>query len=339
MIDFSIIIPAYNLENCIEKTLESICKNKLDTTEIIVVNDGSQDATERVVKDYLTYNHVPHFEVISQENKGVSAARNAGIEAAQGDYLIFCDGDDLCAKDMIEKIIAQKDIGNDMIVWRYDILQESKRIISQKEFQDKIIANEFALKSFLLQGNRIRLGSFAVKRSLLEKTGIRFPVDCAIAEDIEFMYKCLAKADAVYTINDVLFTYVKRKGSAMNTFDLRRFQAPEAIMRVYQYVKENTNLFLDSELDDYLCNGLFLLHSIFCLDSCIQFCQSWRELKRFGKIYFSNYGEIDKEIARAYRDKKISPMVVSKKKVLLLGLSRKIYIFFYGIKRILVGNI
>ncbi len=335
MIDFSIIIPAYNLENCIEKTLESICKNKLDTTEIIVVNDGSQDATERVVKDYFTYNHVPHFEVISQENKGVSAARNAGIEAAQGEYLLFCDGDDLCAENLIETIELVKNTDHDMFVWRYDILQETKRIISQKEFQDKVITNEFALKSFLLQGNRIRLGSFAVKRSLLEKNGISFSVDCAIAEDIEFIYKCLAKANSVYTINDVLFTYVKRKGSAMNTFDLRRFQAPEAIKRVYQYVQENTRLLDDSELDDYLQNGLFVLHSIFSFDACMQHLRCWKDIVQFSKVYFVNFSEIDSEAGFAYKRMIVKPIVVSSKKLKIFGLSRKLYIYVYGIKGIL----
>lgn len=327
MIDFSIIIPAYNLENCIEKTLESICKNKLDTTEIIVVNDGSQDATERVVKDYLTYNHVPHFEVISQENKGVSAARNAGIEAAQGDYLIFCDGDDLCAKDMIEKIIAQKDTGNDMIVWRYDILQGDKTKIPQKEFAEKEYTNSSALKSFLLGDNKIRLGSFAVKKSLIEENGIRYTEGCAIAEDIEFIYKCLAVARTVRSMDDVLYTYVKRDGSAMHQFSWKFFQAPAAVQRVYTYVRDNTSLLEEEDMEDYLHNGLYLLHAMFAFGSCVRYLNNWKEANEFVNRYLSDYPEVEEELTRIGIEMKNVPTVFNKTRTKLFVWNRRIYVY------------
>ena len=100
----SIIIPAYNVEKYIGATLESICRNKLDNVEIIVVDDGSTDNTRQTVEECLERLNPPHYKVIRQENKGVSVARNTGIDNAVGKYLIFCDGDDLCYPNLVEAI-------------------------------------------------------------------------------------------------------------------------------------------------------------------------------------------------------------------------------------------
>ena len=100
----SIIIPAYNVEEYIGDTLESICKNKLDRLEIVVIDDGSTDNTRHTVEECLERLNPPHYRIIGQDNKGVSAARNIGIDNAVGRYLIFCDGDDLCYPNLVESI-------------------------------------------------------------------------------------------------------------------------------------------------------------------------------------------------------------------------------------------
>lgn len=332
MIEFSLIIPAYNLQDCIEKTLESVCKNALDNVEIIVVNDGSKDDTAKIAKDYLVYNQVPHYNVISQENKGVSAARNVGIGVAKGKYLIFCDGDDLCAEDMIEVIGRYSDTDSDMLVWRYDVLQGDNRKVSQKEFAEKTYTNQMALKSFLLGDNKIRLGSFAVKKTLLEKNGIQYTEGCAIAEDIEFIYKCLAVTQNVRTMDDILYTYIKREGSAMHKFDWKFFQAPAAVARVYAYVRDNTTFFSDEDMEDYLHNGLYLLHTMFAFGACVRYLNNWKEVKPFIKQYMSENWEIENEIKRIIREIKITPIVFSKVQTRLFCMNRRLYVYYIFLK-------
>ena len=331
MIDFSIIIPAYNLEQCIVKTLESVCKNNLENTEIIVVDDGSTDGTKQLIEDFLYLQQVPHYQVISQINKGVSAARNTGIAKATGRYLIFCDGDDLCSENLIEILNEYKYENFDMLVWRYCILQGDDKKVSQEAYKSKVLCGKNGLKSFLLEGNRIRLGSFAVKKDMLNNKAIDFTEGCAIAEDIEFMYKCLAVAGTIRTLDDVLFTYVKRAGSAMNAFDWRRFQSPPAVRRVYDYVKNNTSVLEDLEIEDYLYNGFYLLHSIFSFDACIQYLRGWKEASQFMGKYLSDYPEIEMEIKRITKEMKIKPTVFSKKRLALFGISRKLYVYYYVI--------
>ena len=94
----SVIIAAYNVEKFIKQCVESVLQNTYNNFEIIVVNDGSTDSTESVCNSLLADSRV---HLISQNNAGVSAARNAGIRQATGEYITFIDGDDFVAKDYL----------------------------------------------------------------------------------------------------------------------------------------------------------------------------------------------------------------------------------------------
>ena len=99
----SIIIPAYNIENYIEKTLDSVLDQTYDSLEIIVVNDGSKDNTAAIIDSYAQKDN--RIKVIHKENGGVTSARLAGIAAATGDYIGFVDGDDYIEPNMFELLV------------------------------------------------------------------------------------------------------------------------------------------------------------------------------------------------------------------------------------------
>lgn len=96
----SIIIPVYNLENYVAKTIESCLKQTYSDIEVVIVNDGSTDGSEKEIEKYLADERVIY---VRQENAGVSVARNHGVKISTGDYLTFVDGDDLLKSDTIEK--------------------------------------------------------------------------------------------------------------------------------------------------------------------------------------------------------------------------------------------
>lgn len=98
----SIIIPVYNLERYIGKTLQSCLEQTYCNLEIIVINDGSSDESERVIRSFMDDRRII---LCNQENAGVSAARNRGIGMATGDYITFLDGDDTLSLDTIEKFV------------------------------------------------------------------------------------------------------------------------------------------------------------------------------------------------------------------------------------------
>ena len=89
---FSIIIPCFNVENTIKKTLDSVFSQSIKTYEVIAINDGSTDRTLNILRSYQT-NDI--LRIINQENLGLGAARNTGIRNARGKYISFLDADDL----------------------------------------------------------------------------------------------------------------------------------------------------------------------------------------------------------------------------------------------------
>ena len=117
---FSIIVPVYNVEEYIDDCLKSIKNQTFKDYEVIVVNDGTKDNSMDIVKKY-------DVEIINQENGGLSAARNAGVKKAKGEYLIFLDSDDYIEKDLLKKI-------NDSIKDNPDVVRfQIKEVYPDKE--------------------------------------------------------------------------------------------------------------------------------------------------------------------------------------------------------------
>ena len=130
---YSFIVPVYNTEKYLNKCLDSILNQTYKNFEVIIINDGSPDNSINIIKDYQArYNNII---VIDEENGGLSVARNNGIKAATGNYLIFVDSDDYVELDLLENI--EKEI-EDVDVLRYQVIMESddgtKKIIMQRRW-------------------------------------------------------------------------------------------------------------------------------------------------------------------------------------------------------------
>ena len=101
---FSVIIPVYNKEKYLSKTIESVLQQSFLDFEIIIINDGATDSSEKIIEGFKD----PRIQYIKQENQGVSAARNAGIKAANTNYIALLDADDIWKENYLEKIDALK---------------------------------------------------------------------------------------------------------------------------------------------------------------------------------------------------------------------------------------
>ena len=91
---FSVVIPVYNVKDYLEKCIDSVLAQTSDDTEIILVDDGSTDGESGQICDRYAEKHPDQIRVIHQNNRGVSSARNSGIRAATGEFIVFIDGDD-----------------------------------------------------------------------------------------------------------------------------------------------------------------------------------------------------------------------------------------------------
>src|SRR5699024_3880927 len=101
-VKISVIIPVYNVEKYLNRTLQSIVNQSFDSYEVILINDGSTDKSLSIINDFL--DQFDYFYLVNQENSGQSHARNAGLKKANGEYIYFFDSDDLLSSDALEKM-------------------------------------------------------------------------------------------------------------------------------------------------------------------------------------------------------------------------------------------
>lgn len=225
----SLIIPVYNVENYIEKCLDSAINQTLKDMEIIIVNDGSKDSSKEKIEKYLK--KYPSIKYLEKENGGLSDARNYGMQYATGEYVAFLDSDDYVEKTMYEEMynVAQKD-NADMVecdfIWEYpDKRKEDVGIIynSKKEMIEKA---------------RVVAWNKLIKRELIERIGIRFPVGLRY-EDVEFFYKLVPYLDKISFVKKCFIHYVQRDNSIANTQNIRTKEIFKVLDNVITYYKEN----------------------------------------------------------------------------------------------------
>ena len=99
----SVIVPVYNVEKYLEECLDSIQDQTYSDIEVILVNDGSTDSSKEICKKYCKQDS--RFLLINQENQGLSAARNKGVEISTGEYIVFVDSDDIIKTNYLEKLM------------------------------------------------------------------------------------------------------------------------------------------------------------------------------------------------------------------------------------------
>lgn len=208
----SIIIPAYNIENYIARCLDSLLNQTYKNLEIIVVDDGSSDSTGKIIDDYESkYNNI---KVIHKKNGGVSAARNSGIEIANGDYIGFVDGDDTVDEEMFEVLIDNAiKYDADISHCGYKMVFPSRIDYYYNTGQSIEQDNELGLKD-LIMGQRIEPGlvNKIYKRELFKT--VRLNEKIKINEDLLANYYLFKQSSKSVFYDKCMYSYILRKGSA-----------------------------------------------------------------------------------------------------------------------------
>lgn len=194
----SVIIPCYNVENTINETLDSVLSQTYKNIEIVVIDDGSSDGTSKIIQSYA--DKFGHITVIVQENKGLPASRNVGVEAAHGSYLVFLDGDDKLHPSYIEKCYEKFRAEPQLdLVYTLTELFEAQTGL-------------FALAAYsygqLLVENCIPATAM-IKASQFRGVGM-YDVSLNLLEDWELWIRYLHQFPNVFQIQEPLFFYRKR---------------------------------------------------------------------------------------------------------------------------------
>ncbi len=225
----SIIVPIYNksqyLESCFASLMQQGLRN--DEFEIILINDGSIDDSERLCNDFIITHNNTNIRYYYQKNSGVSCARNKGIELAQGKYIHFMDCDDTLKRDSYRYII------DNICQDSYDYIGFGMCLLDLRTTEDiripdtpltdgKIVQHTRGLESIIAVNwpSTCCLGLY--RTEFLKKHGIRFPKGITIGEDVWFNFEFFSKNPSVCYTSCCPYIYWQRKESAMTTISKER---------------------------------------------------------------------------------------------------------------------
>lgn len=234
MIKISVVIPVYNAADLLPRAVGSILMQEFTDFEVILVDDGSQDDSARVC-DELAENDM-RVRVIHKENGGVSSARNAGLEAARGEYVMFVDADDAVRDGTFELMY---DKHSDFVLAGFEKVAGSSVIESYRPVSNSIYTGTEQISRFfnkvLPKKNTYILNSACFKlfrRSLLLDNGVRFVEGLSFAEDKIFVLTFLEHVRRVRTVSGVVYTYFIRPSSLSS--DMRSDAHIEQIFRLLE---------------------------------------------------------------------------------------------------------
>lgn len=252
MIKYSVIVPVYNTHNELQSIIlwfKLVCE-KRDDIELIIIDDGSKQPVEAPKANNLTYIYKP--------NGGVSSARNMGIHTAVGEYVLFLDSDDAFAKNIFSILDTKVNGSNDIV------FMSSTRVYNDVS---KVISNVNAeynqqdfIKAYCIKDIRLHICSSVFKREFLQEHNLLFNEEVSFSEDVLFLVNSMFVAKKIKVLNDVLFFYNMREGSAINsplgTKSLSHFIALKEIQR---HKNEQNEKYLNYFIGSCFANLLIML--------------------------------------------------------------------------------
>lgn len=209
----SIIIPVYNVEKYLNKCIESVVKQTFKNLEIILIDDGSTDSSGNICDEWKMKDE--RIIVIHKENGGVSSARNAGLDIAQGEYVGFVDSDDYIDNQMYEVLLKQTQKFNTELSFCnfFDVDEKGKKESSNMEYKCILTKKEVMSGMFQNNNENFALWNKLVKREKLKN--IKFDENIKIYEDALFCFQMIENVNSISFCKNNLYFYTDREGSTL----------------------------------------------------------------------------------------------------------------------------
>lgn len=209
----SIIIPVYNAEDYLDRCLHSILEQEFSSYEVILVDDGSSDASPLICDRYSSTD--PRFRTVHKPNGGVSSARNMGLELAKGEYIMFLDSDDTLLPLGLDDIMGAV-TGEDMVVAGYATFIDNVPIKTVKPKKTKTYKGA-DYPEFFQQNVRRNCEMLDAPWAKLFKRkvigNIRFCEELSYAEDKLFVFEVMARCSSILAFSEAIYGYYMRPGS------------------------------------------------------------------------------------------------------------------------------
>ena len=232
----SIVVPVYNVEEYLHRCVDSILLQTYRNLEIILVNDGSSDNSFAICDEFAAKDC--RIKVIHKPNGGLSSARNAGIDIAEGDFLGFVDGDDFIEKDMYEKLL-QACIENNVALsmcGRYNFKEDGSTVPVFVAPGQEVWSGKQAISNLLIWN---KIDSSACDKLFRKELfiDIRFPHE-KVCEDVFVIPQILSNTAFLVHIGEAKYIYYQRAGSISHSvFSLSRMNMLDAHKEVSEFVK------------------------------------------------------------------------------------------------------
>lgn len=228
--DISIIVPIYNAEKYLNKCIDSLINQTKKEIEIILINDGSKDNSEKIIQSYKD----KRIRYISQPNKGIGKTRNLGIEKATGKYIMFIDSDDYLDKNAC-KLLFDKAFSNKLDVVICDFYIKKGTNLTEEKIIDFSFCN-LKEKPNLIYDVNLAPWNKIYKTDFLKKNKIKF-VENLKYEDTPFVCEALDKATRIGKVNNCLNYYIINEQSETTVRDERVFDIIKIIDKIRIYFK------------------------------------------------------------------------------------------------------
>lgn len=292
----SVIIPVYNAENYLNRCIESVLASTYTDFELLLINDGSTDHSLNICRRYKEKDN--RITVISQENQGVSAARNLGLRICKGDWIIFIDSDDYISDDFLETVSRNEYQDKDLILFDFAPTGQNHSAKEQaftgtrtkdiqtlnfkQEDMPKLIQRILVPEPLAKYGNTDFRSpcARAYRKSIIDRYSIRFSQSITIGEDLLFNLAYQLRAGSCVYIPKPVYYYDMHTGSSSRRFNPKLW---ENHMRLQGQVKHLLKICSSFSLfeNDYFSYSLenmtyVLIHGIFCPHST----RTYRENRR-----------------------------------------------------------
>lgn len=296
----SVIVPVYNVEKYLSKCLDSLVSQTIKNIEVIIINDGSTDRSVDIINNYVDKYH--NFFSFSQQNSGLSSARNKGLEFAKGEFVAFLDSDDWVAKDAYEILY------NKAMFYNADVVTCGSIHVYEDYEKSYSLCNSDIVFNLSKEPEFISLVKVAAwdklfKRDVIFGSNIRFPIGLYY-EDTPTVIPWLLRAKKIVLIEDMLIFYRQRTGSITKelTFNTKSFD-------IYTGLNIIRN-FIDSANANEVCIYEYIFLKKCVIDNVIR---------------LHNYNVLDeylKNVRRIIKENKIkyfNPYLSVKEKMFILG--------------------
>lgn len=263
MPDVSIIMPVYNKEKYLKNSLESVISQTFSDFELLVINDGSTDHSHDVIQEYVAKDS--RIKYFSQSNQGVSAARNYGLEHAQGEWIQFLDGDDLICRDYLSKCVPIGKKSNVEILFTdfenvsiYNQVLEKTSLehyknqsIDSNQLQELFILYQFKNGFFGYISNKL------IRRDLIRQANIRFDETLRLAEDLDFFVNLYSVMEKGYISDCISFRYLHTDDNSSASREIDYYSQLEVRMHIVEWFEKTPAIlqykeFLNDKISNYI---------------------------------------------------------------------------------------